>query len=310
MTAAVAVQKVWQPPTADLAAGRCPLWWTVSSSGALAVLLVDRRYLTQSPYIKGWIGSVPTAPFGGVLVIRHPDESVERRIIRELPMHTSYIALLPDTRLLIAESRARRGPTGTWTPNASILSPEGERQAAFCIGDDIDVLLTDHGGAIWIAYGDEGIYGGHPQSAAGLAGWNEHGQVLWTPNGRLPAWPLAGHAGATENNQVWLAWYSSASKDDTFLTRVTPLTGEVTSWRSPVPSPDGLAIRGNRAVLTRRHHNMPSTELFRAELIDDSWIVTERHTVAVPGRVVMRCGQGREGFLWLRTGDVWLRIEA
>ncbi|MFD0592020.1 hypothetical protein ACFQZ4_05140 [Catellatospora coxensis] len=89
-----------------------------------------------------------------------------------------------------------------------------------------------------------------------------------------------------------------------------PLTGEVTSWRSPVRSPDGLAVRGDRAILTRRHHNKRSTEVFRAELVDDAWTVTDRREVAVPGRVVMRCGQGRDGFLWLRTGDVWLRIEA
>ncbi|MEU8080941.1 hypothetical protein AB0B31_36500 [Catellatospora citrea] len=100
------------------------------------------------------------------------------------------------------------------------LSPEGERQAAFCVGDAIDVLVTDRGGAIWTAYGDEGIYGDHPQSAAGLAGWSERGQVVWTPSGRLPEWPLAGCAAATEDDGVWLAWYSSGRSDGTFGTAV------------------------------------------------------------------------------------------
>ena len=310
MSATVAMQKVWEPSMADLSAGRCPLWWTVGPSGALAVLLVDRRHLRQIPYIKGWVGWIPEVPFGGVLVIRHADGSVQRRTIEAIPMRTSHIALLPDARLLIVEGRARRDDTGSWTPNASVLSPEGEQQTTFCIGDDIDVLVTDQGGAIWAAYGDEGIYGGHPQSAAGLAGWTDRGQVAWAPNGRLPEWPLAGCAAATEDDRVWLAWYSSIGNGGTFLTRIMPLTGEVTSWRSPVPSPDGLAVRGNRAVLTRRNHNERSTEVFRAELVGDSWIVTDRRKTAVPGRVVLRCGQGRDGLLWLRTGDVWLRIEA
>lgn len=77
-----------------------------------------------------------------------------------------------------------------------------------------------------------------------------------------------------------------------------------------MPSPDGLAVRGDRAVLTRRNHNEPSTEVVRAALVDDSWIITQRVEMAVPGRVVLRCGQGRDGLLWLHAGDVWLRIEA
>ncbi|WP_155369983.1 hypothetical protein [Catellatospora vulcania] len=310
MSAIAVPQMVWEPSAADLSAGRCPLWWTVGPSGALAVLFVDRRHLRQVPYIKGWVGLIPEVPFGGVLVIRNTDGSVQRRTIESLPMGTSHIALLPNDRILIVGGRADRDDTGAWTPNALVLSPDGEQQNTFCIGDDIDVLVTDQSGAIWAAYGDEGIYGGHPQSAAGLAGWTDRGRVAWAPKGRLPEWPLAGCAAATEDDQVWLAWYSNAGADGTFLTRISPLTGEMTSWRSPVPSPDGLAVRGDRAVLTRRNHNEQSTEVFRAVLVGDSWIVTERHKTAVPGRVVLRCGQGRDGHLWLRAGDVWLRIEA
>ncbi|MEU7826234.1 hypothetical protein [Catellatospora sp. NPDC049133] len=309
MSATFKMQTEFEPVADDLAAGR-PLWWTVGPSGELAVLFVDRRHLEHVPYIKGWVGWIPEVPFAGVLVIRHADGSVQRRTIEAVSMRTSHIALLPDTSLLVVGGRARRDETGVWTPNALVLSPEGERQSAFCVGDAIDVLVTDRGGAIWTAYGDEGIYGDHPQSAAGLAGWSEQGQVLWTPSGRLPEWPLAGCAAATEDDGVWLAWYSSARSEGTFLTRIESTTGEVTSWRSPVPSPDGLAIRGNRAILTRRNHNEPSTEVFRAELVDDSWTVTDSQRVAMPGRVVVRCGQGRDGLLWLRAGDVWLRIEA
>ncbi|WP_200211133.1 hypothetical protein [Micromonospora coerulea] len=304
------MQKVWEPSTTDLSAGRRPLWWTVGPSGTLAVLFVDRRQLEQISYIKGWVGWVPEVPFDGVLVIRHADGSVQRRTFEAIPRRPSHIALLPDARLLIAAGRAGRDDSGAWAPNASVFSLEGEERASFCIGDDIDVLVTDSGGSIWTAYGDEGIYGGHPQSAAGLAGWGDQGQVVWAPNGRLPEWPLAGCAAATEGDCVWLAWYSSNGSRSTFLTRITPLTGEVASWLSPVPSPDGLAVRGNHAILTRRVHNERSTEVFRAELVGASWVVTDRHKEQVPGRVVLRCGQGRDGFLWLRTGDTWLRIDA
>ncbi|GAA1403276.1 hypothetical protein GCM10009662_29360 [Catellatospora coxensis] len=310
MSGDAAVEVVWEPSAEDLTEGRVPLWWTVGPAGELGVLFVDRGKLRQSPYVKGWVGWTPESVCDGLLVTRHADGSMQRQAIGAIPTGTSHIAFLPDARLVLVEGRVPRGEPGSWPPNAMVLSAEGEQQVAFCIGDDIDVAVTDRGGSIWTAYGDEGIYGGHPQSAAGLAGWGDRGQVVWAPGGRLPEWPLAGFAAATERDQVWLAWYSSSREGHTFLTRIVPLTGEVTSWRSPVRSPDGLAVRGDRAILTRRHHNKRSTEVFRAELVDDAWTVTDRREVAVPGRVVMRCGQGRDGFLWLRTGDVWLRIEA
>ncbi|WP_229868170.1 hypothetical protein [Streptomyces chryseus] len=170
--------------------------------------------------------------------------------------------------------------------------------------------MTDHGGSIWTAYGDEGIYGGHPQAAAGLAGWSTEGRAVWTPDGRLPDLPLEGCTAATDGDQVWLVWYSGSRRGGTFLTRITPSSGEVTSWRSPVRNPDGFAVHGSRAVLTRRDHNRRSTEVVHAELVGGAWSVTGRRRIRVPGRVVMRCGQGRDGVLWLRAGDTWCCVEA
>jgi hypothetical protein len=63
-------------------------------------------------------------------------------------------------------------------------------------------------------------------------------------------------------------------------------------------------------VLSRREHNERTVELVYAELGGTGWAVTGRRRIEVPGRVVLRCGQGRDGVLWLRTGDIWLRIEA
>ncbi|MEU4645859.1 hypothetical protein [Micromonospora sp. NPDC023814] len=193
-------------------------------------------------------------------MIRQTDGRIRRQTIEDIQVSPDHIALLSDSRLLIASGRARRKGTGSWEPNAVVWSLGGGPQRAFCIGDDISVLVTDLGGSIWAAYGDEGIYGGHPESAAGLAGWSADGQVTWAPEGRLPDWPLQGCTAATEGDQVWLVWYSGSSRAGTFLTRVTPSTGEVTSWPSPVHGPDGFAVRGNRAILTRRDHNQRSVE--------------------------------------------------
>ncbi|MFG1665259.1 hypothetical protein [Streptomyces sp. Y7] len=311
VVSAIDVERVWKPSLSERWAGPRPLWWTAGPTGELAVLLVDRQWLRRSRYIKGWAGWGPHVPFDAVLLMRQADGSLQRRRIRDIPVRPSHIALLPKSRLLIACGRSSKEESGAWRPNAVVFSLEsGDQESTFCIGDDIPALVADGGGSIWTAYGDEGIYGGHPESAAGLAGWSAEGQAVWAPGGRLPDAPLEGCTAATEGDRVWLIWYSGSSRGGTYLTRITPSTGEVASWPSPVCDPDGFAVRDRRAVLTKRAHNRRATEVVRAELDGDTWSVTERRKIRVPGRVVMRCGQGRDGLLWLRAGDTWLRIEA
>ncbi|MCX4834299.1 MULTISPECIES: hypothetical protein [unclassified Streptomyces] len=289
--------------------GHRALWWTIGPAGELAVLLVHRRYLNRSRYIKGWVGWRPQLPFTGELVTIIGQEQ-RRILVKDIRMWPSHLALLSDRRLLLVKGRTSRSePEGAWASNAVVFSPSGTPEAEFCVGDDIPALVTDAHGGIWTAYGDEGIYGGHPESGAGLAGWDTQGRASWAPQRRLPDHPLEGCTAATENEHVWLVWYSGNGKVGTYLTRITPSTGDVASYRSPVSDPDGLAIRGNRAVLTSRHHNKRSVDLIRAELDGATWTVTSRRRLRVPGRVVMKCGQGRDGSLWLRTGDTWLRIE-
>lgn len=42
---------------------------------------------------------------------------------------------------------------------------------------------------------------------------------------------------------------------------------------------------------------------------NDALVITAREKLRLPGPVVMRCAQGRDGVLWLRAGDSWVRIE-
>ncbi|MEV4339800.1 hypothetical protein [Streptomyces sp. NPDC049590] len=69
-------------------------------------------------------------------------------------------------------------------------------------------------------------------------------------------------------------------------------------------------MRGTRVVLTSRDHYKRRTIVTRAELAGDVCVATSQERVRVPGRVVMHCGQGRDGTLFLRAGRTWVRIEA
>ncbi|GAA4473490.1 hypothetical protein [Phytohabitans houttuyneae] len=173
----VAVQQVWQLAAADIQLRGRPLWWTVSPSQQLAVLFVNQRQLSHASSPAGWLGWMPEVPFNGVLTIRQTDGTIDHRTITSIPIRPSHIALLPDGRLLIVSGRAQTDEKGSWKPNALLYSTEGAVEDSFCIGDDVDVLVSGKDGSVWTAYGDEGIYGSHAQSAAGLAGWDSQGQT-------------------------------------------------------------------------------------------------------------------------------------
>lgn len=294
----------WSVPPEDARAGWRALCWTVGPSGVLAVMLVQERHLRHSPHVKGWVGWSVAAPCDGVLVV--VSGGVEHRVsVTGIPAWTSHLALLPRSRFLLASGRTSRDRNGTWEKNAVVYSGDGQPVSRLCIGDDIDFILTDRDGGIWTSHGDEGIYGGHPESGAGLARWDADGAHTWGPRGRLPVWPLGGHAAATEDGMTWLAWYSHKGA---FLSRVVPGTGDLTNYRTPLRDTDGIAVRGTRMLLTRRFHNRPGVGLSRAELVDDAWVITTQEKLRLPGPVVMYCAQGRDGVLWLRAGDSWLHI--
>ncbi|MGY3334417.1 hypothetical protein ACVW0K_000516 [Streptomyces filamentosus] len=309
---APAFRRAWRLPLADAVRGRRALWWTAGPAGELAVLLVHRRHLTRARHVKGRPGRSPRTPFDAELVTVSGRGGEHRLPLADVRMRPGHLAVLPDGRFLLAGGRTFPGADGVWAPNATVFSPEGVPEREFCVGDDIAALTTDRRGGIWTVHGDEGVYGGHPESGAGLAGWDDRGGAVWGPRGRLPAIPLQGCTAATEGDRVWTVWYSGGGRKGagTFLTQIDPPTGEVTTWPSPVHQPDGLAVRGTRAVLTRRVHGRRAVDLTRAELRGSTWTVTERRRIRVPGRVVLRCAQGRDGFLWLRAGDTWLRVGA
>ncbi|MER6217996.1 hypothetical protein ABT213_28560 [Streptomyces sp. NPDC001674] len=287
---------------ADVRAGWRAVLWGARGEGGIAVLLVQERFLTWSYGV--WRVA---AACDAEVVFLSGEGTVQQRVpLYGVEACVSHFAVLPGNRFLLVKGRSRQAEDGSWEPNAEVYAADGGRERSFCVGDDIPALVTDRHGGIWTAYGDEGVYGHHPESGGGLAGWNGKGAARWAPGGRLPSYPLEGLTGATEKQAVWLAWYSH---EGTYLSRITPADGDVTTYPSPVRKLDGLAVRGNRAVLSRRDHGEATLTLTRAELAGGAWTVTGQERLRMPGQVWLGCGQGRDGVLWLRAGDSWVRFE-
>lgn len=184
--------------------------------------------------------------------------------------------------------------------------PDGRPARELTLGHDIQALVTDRDGRIWMAFGDEGVYGDHPASQAGLLGTDAAGRTVWSPRrGELPGYPLEGLAGATEGRAVWLAWYPDSR--GSHLTRIDPSTGTSSSLRLPVRLPVGFAIDGRRAVFL-----LGSGELVWCELTGKEWRERRRERLRVPGELdrggrsagtaCSGSGRGTAGTGWWRSG--------
>ncbi|MFI2607824.1 hypothetical protein [Kitasatospora sp. NPDC018619] len=288
--------EVWRLPEEDVRAGRRVVAWTVGPAGETAVLVVPEQFLEPA---GSW--SEVRFPYDAEVVVTGPRG--ERRVpLSGVGCSPEHLALLPGGRVLLVETRAEQDGE-RWLPNGFVYGPDGAPGRELLLGDDTPVLVTDRDGRIWMAYGDEGIYGDHPMAAAGLRAADTHGRVVWSPDhGKLPGYPLEGLAGATEDGGTWLAWYPSSS--GSYLTRIEAADGASTTVPCPVRLPVGFAVRGREAVFLSR-----GGELTWHLLVGRQWKRTGRRVVDVPGELDRSRAHGRDGALWFRSGNGWYRVE-
>ncbi|MFJ7273276.1 hypothetical protein [Kitasatospora sp. NPDC098663] len=287
--------EVWRLPEEDRSAGRRAVAWTVGPAGEPAVLVVPEQRLAPA-------GSWPPVrlPFDGEVVVVSPQG--ERRVpLSGVSCSPDHLGLLPGGRVLLAGYRAEQDRE-EWLPNAAVYGADGALERELALGDDVQVLVTDRDGRIWMAYGDEGIYGDHPMAAAGLRAADTHGRVVWSPD-KLPSYPLEGLAGATDGRSAWLAWYPSPSVSH--LTRIDEVDRPSTTVPCPVRLPVGFAIHRGQGVFLST-----GGELTWYQLIGKEWKQTRRRQLSVPGALDRVRAHGRDGALWFRAGDCWYRIEA
>ncbi|MBB4980438.1 hypothetical protein GGE06_001346 [Streptomyces sp. SFB5A] len=107
-----------------------------------------------------------------------------------------------------ADADADRGAGRMWVtalPMRLVTIPGGYPVRHFCIGDDIDYIITDRDGGIWVSYVTRAST---ETTRRPVPAWHAGTPTVptWSPKGRLPVWPLGGSAGATEEAVAWLVW--------------------------------------------------------------------------------------------------------
>lgn len=159
-----------------------------------------------------------------------------------------FVQMLPGGRLLVAAGWSRDLPDrGRQT---LVLGSDGAHVASGEFGNDVRHVLADAHGAVWVGYGDQGVYGayeGEPEDRV-----SAHGLVRFTEVLR-PAWVFPGdetdpiddcYTLTLTGAIAWSYYYSEFP-----IVRIAD--GRVTSWQTEIEGAHALLISpaGDRACL-------------------------------------------------------------
>ena len=159
-----------------------------------------------------------------------------------------FVQTLPGGRLLVAAGWSRDLPDPG--RQALVLAPDGSPAASGKLGNDVRHVLADTHGAIWVGYGDEGVYGASDDEREDRVG--VHGLARFD-TGLRPVWGFPGDETdpiddcytLTLTGQVAWSYYYSAFP----ITRIED--DRVTSWRTETEGAHALLVSdaGDRACL-------------------------------------------------------------
>jgi hypothetical protein len=217
---------------------------------------------------------------------------------------------LPDGRVLVVGARAEWRPEGP-EENATIYGPDGSPQLTACVGDGISHVRTTPGGAVWLGYFDEGVYGnlgwgrdGSPEPI----GWP--GLLRTTPELAID-WRYPGDEldpiGDCEalNLEGEVAWAST----DLNLSVIRVEDSQVRSWPTKADGATALVVDGERAALMGGYDDDRDRLLLGH--LDKGFTRPRKTRVAMPDGSRLPAGAvmlGRGDELHVFVGSDWFRM--
>jgi hypothetical protein len=239
----------------------------------------------------------------------HAPDTVSVTEITRLGL-TNFGQPLPGGNILLAGYSSRRRGMGP-DRNAVIYDAGGHARAAEVLGDDIQYVLADSTGHVWVGYSDDGTFRDYGRGHPGPPPAERCVLIRFAPD-LTPAWryPFADHPSgrihgcATLNVDGAIAW-TTFDYDDPSLVRIDQ--GIPTAWRRDIGA-TALAVDGSRAALYNPHNY---NRLAVGLLQDGRFQVTGLYRLVLPDQVALPKHTqviGRGPCLHFLTGDDWYQL--
>jgi hypothetical protein len=225
------------------------------------------------------------------------DGTLDQIELPPLDVAFPFVDVFPDGRVLVAGARSTWRDANDYDRNGLVIDPHTGLVKEVLLGDGIHDLAIDSTGGVWVAYGDEGIYGNfgwgppngpEPVGAAGLVCFSQDGNKLWEfPSDRTMS---DCYALNISEGEVSIYYYT-----DFPICRI--LAGRaLTFWKTELRGCNEFAISESEALFTGQYEDATDTgyrgTLRNGELRD----VRQVRFVTVHGPVDFRgkcIGRGR-----------------
>lgn len=203
--------------------------------------------------------TVSADPHDAALAVWGRRDGASHRVVRYTPgpaqawdvptgLSPDFVQTLPDGRLLVAAGWSRDLPDPGH--QALVLDSGGSPVAAGQLGNDVQHVLADAHGDVWVGYGDEGVYGafaGEPEDRVSV-----HGLARFD-GGLRPTWAFPGdetdpiddcYTLTLTDGIAWSCYYSEFP-----ITRIAD--GQVMAWPTEIEGAQALLVSpaGDRACL-------------------------------------------------------------
>jgi hypothetical protein len=157
------------------------LYLSIESTGASAV--------TETH--AGGIGIFPKTRMKDAkrfhLCLARAGEPLRAIELPELDVTFPLVDIFPNGKILVVGPRSSWRGAEDYDVNGIVFDPKSGELSGMLLGDGIHCAYVDALGRIWVAYGDEGIFGNfgwggpgpEPVGSAGLVCFSETGQIIW-----------------------------------------------------------------------------------------------------------------------------------
>jgi hypothetical protein len=179
----------------------------------------------------------------------------------ELDLTFPLVDTFPDGRILVVGPRCSWRGNEDYDLNGAIFDPKTGKVSRILLGDGINSAYVDALGRIWVAYGDEGIFGNFgwgspgptPVGAAGLVCFAETGEKIWEYPANSDGMMADCYALNVSGPEASICFYT-----DFPVCRISS-DFELTYWKTELAGCRAFAISKSTALFSGQYKDSPDT---------------------------------------------------
>jgi hypothetical protein len=261
---------------------------SVANDGSLLFLSIDHTGsdAVRETYASG-IGIFPKTRMNEAkrfqLSIWRAADPLQTIDLPDLDLTFPLVDMFSDGRILVVGPRCSWRGKEDYDLNGAVFNPKTTKVSRILLGDGINSAYVDALDRIWVAYGDEGIFGNFgwggtgptPVGAAGLVCFAETGEKIWEYPANSKSTMADCYALNVSGSDAAIFFYT-----DFPVCRISS-DFELAYWKTELAGCHQFAISKNKALFSGQYNDSPDTA-YLGQLEADGFVRTRQVRLLLP----------------------------